>query len=236
MTNFSEHQRQLLDVHDMFPIGRHPLWISITKHELSFDQVIKAEVQHYVRSKRGQSMRKRSVDECNPKSGLIYQGALDNYLEEVVPNGSGPSHLDLIEKLLIGGGAEPDELARAQPTPGNVAAIALYEDITNRGTACHLIGAGLVEYYYSQLAPKIYEVYTSYYGMTEDHAETYRIHGPQDALHSTRALDAVEEAVVKVGWETIYLSVRDAFVATSLHYDGMLQAATGEIKYWDGRS
>jgi hypothetical protein len=29
--------------------------------------------------------------------------------------------------------------------------------------------------------------------------------------------------------------VRDAFVATSLHYDGMLQAATGEISYWNGR-
>jgi len=34
----------------------------------------------------------------------------------------------------------------------------------------------------------------------------------------------------------IELSVRDAFVATSLHYDGMLQAATGLMTYWSGRS
>jgi hypothetical protein len=84
------------------------------------------------------------------------------------------------------------------------------------------------------LAPEIHDVYTSKYGMTTEQAETYRIHGPMDQVHADRALAILDEAVNLLGWELIERSVRDAFVATSLHYDGMLQAANGRLVYWDG--
>ncbi len=42
--------------------------------------------------------------------------------------------------------------------------MALYREVANRGSACHLVGAGIVEYYYAQLAPEIYAAYTNYYG------------------------------------------------------------------------
>ena len=164
--NLSQIQRQLLDFYYELPFEKHPLWMGIKEHELTLSQIFKAETQHFLRSKRGQSLRRKSADDCEPKSGLIYQGALDNYLEEVVPDGSGPSHLDLIVRLLVDGGVTHEELAEAEPTPGNAAAMALYEDIAGRGTACHLIGAGLVEFYYSRLAPEIYDAYTRHYGMT----------------------------------------------------------------------
>lgn len=98
-----------------------------------------------------------------------------------------------------------------------------------------MLGAGSVEYFYCQLSPKIFEAYTKNYGMTPEQAETYLIHGPMDAEHAERAFSIIDNAIELHGWEVIRLAVRDAFVATSLHYDGMLQAATGNNLYWDGR-
>jgi hypothetical protein len=72
--------------------------------------------------------------------------------------------------------------------------------------------------------------------MSEHQAETYRIHGPMDKTHAERAFAVIDEAADLHGWNTVLSSVRDAFVATSLHYDGMLQAATGKLSYWDGRT
>ena len=70
--------------------------------------------------------------------------------------------------------------------------------------------------------------------MTETQAETYRIHGPMDASHAERAFAVLDEAVNLHGWALVEASVRDAFVATSLHYDGMLHAATRTLSYWNG--
>ena len=92
-----------------------------------------------------------------------------------------------------------------------------------------------MEHFYCQLSPRIFEAYTTHYGMTREQAETYRLHGPMDETHAERAFTVLDEAVELHGWETVNASVRDAFVATSLHYDGMLHAATGVISYLDGK-
>ena len=97
-----------------------------------------------------------------------------------------------------------------------------------------MLGAGAVEYYYCQLSPQIYKAYTEGYGMSDGQAETYRIHGPMDATHAERAFAILDEAVALHGRPAVVASVRDAFVATSLHYDGMLQAATDRLHYWSG--
>jgi len=99
-----------------------------------------------------------------------------------------------------------------------------------------MLGAGAVEHFYCQLSPKIFRDYTELYRMSPSQAETYQIHGPMDQVHADRAFAVLNEAVALHGLEEVRRSVRDAFAATSLHYDGMLQAATGENKYWDGRN
>jgi hypothetical protein len=125
-------------------------------------------------------------------------------------------------------------LDNAIPTPGNSAAIAIYKDITDRGPLHHMIGAGAVEYYYSALSPRIFEAYTKLQ-ISAERAETYKIHGPMDRQHAERALSILDEPYVQEHADAIDLAVRDAFVATSLHYDGMLQAATGVTTYWSGK-
>lgn len=208
--------------------------MSIIKGKLSIQQVLKAETQHYLRTKAGQGLRKRSALSGGRTTERIFKAALKTYIEEVVPDKKGPSHLDLIERLLTTGGVKKSVLCKAKLTPGNAAAIAMYRDIAFRGSGCHLIGAGAVEYYYCKLTPKIYDAYIKRYGMTDAQAETYRIHGPMDKEHGERALDVLGDAIRVFGWPVVEQSIRDAFIATSLHYDGMLQAATGNNEFWGG--
>jgi pyrroloquinoline quinone (PQQ) biosynthesis protein C len=229
-----DYRSKILSIYDLLPFREHPLWQAILRHELTLSQVLQAEIQHYLRTKAGQALRRESALNAPPGTPGIFEAAVSNYLEEVAPNQPHPSHLDLIKRLLLSGGIPATELDKAALTAGNAAAIALYRDIANRGPACHLIGAGAVEFYYSKLAPDIYDAYTSHYGMDSSQAETYHIHGPMDAEHAERALSVLDEGIELHGWHAIETSVRDAFVATSLHYDGMLQAALNRITYWDG--
>jgi pyrroloquinoline quinone (PQQ) biosynthesis protein C len=160
---------------------------------------------------------------------------IETYLEECTDQ-RGPNHLDLVKRLVMSRGMTEEQVAAIRPSVGNAAAMALYKDIGSRGFSCHMLGAGAVEFYYCQLCPKIFAQYTKHYGFTEQAAETYKIHGPMDQVHADRALSKIDEALELHSWEEIERSVRDAFVATSLHYDGMLEAAVGYLSFWNGVS
>jgi pyrroloquinoline quinone (PQQ) biosynthesis protein C len=227
-------RERLLSLYDLFPFHRHPLWRAVLNHDLSLPQIIDAEVQHYLRTRAGQHVRREALERAQAISPAVWEALLDTYLEECTDTVT-PSHLELIKRLVVRGGVTEGDLAKAQPTVGNAAAIALYRDIASRGAACHLLGAGAVEYYYSELAPQVFKVYTEHYGMSAEQAETYRLHGPMDRTHANRAFAILDEGIALHGWDAVEASVRDAFFATSLHYDGMLQAALGRVTFWDGR-
>ena len=230
-----DQRQQLLALYDIFPFHEHPLWKGIKAGAFSLEQVIRAEVQHCIRTTAGQILREEAVELARVRSPRIFERLLETYLEECTYDASGPSHLDLIKRLVLLGGVSEKDIALSEPTPGNAAAIALYRDIGKRGAGCHMLGAGAVEWFYCKLSPQIFDAYTSIYGMSPEQAETYRLHGPMDESHAERAFEVLDEATQLHGWHAVYTSVRDAFVATSLHYDGMLQAATGVIEYWNGR-
>jgi hypothetical protein len=230
----TDQRTKLLQLYDLFPFQDHPMWLAVKYRELTYDEIIRAEVQHWLRTRAGQQLRRDALDSAKKMSPKLFELLLETYLEECTHDASGPSHLELIERLVALGGCNKTELEISVPTPGNAAAIALYRDIGTRGAGCHMLGAGAVEFFYCKLSPQIYDVYVGSYGMTDHQAETYRIHGPMDAAHAERAFNILDEAVALHGWPLVEASVRDAFVATSLHYDGMLQAATGRLSYWDG--
>jgi hypothetical protein len=227
-------KKKLLAFHDEWPLERHPFWQAVLRCELAYEEVIAGEVQHFIRTRAGQILRRAALGESKGGGSAVFSALLKIYLEECTHDSTGPSHLDLIRRLVNLGGVSDSGLEKAIATPGNAAAIALYRDIGSRGAGCHLVGAGAVEYFYCELSPKIFEVYTKNYGMTPEQAETYKIHGPMDKEHAEGAFSALEESVDLHGLEAVEASVRDAFVATSLHYDGMYQAATGTKSYWSG--
>lgn len=229
------HRDVLLSFYERYPFERHPLWVAVAEGRLSSAQILQAETQHYLRTRAGRKLRGQAVKSAEETSETLLAAIFETYLEECDPSVAGPSHLELIARLLREGGVAEEDFVSAAPTPGNAAAIALYSDIARRGPACHIIGAGVVEHFYAKLSPRIYDAYTSHYGMSAIQAETYRIHGALDELHAERAFRIIDEAVLIHGQELVYLSVRDAFVATCLHYDGMLQAADTSAGYWAGR-
>jgi pyrroloquinoline quinone (PQQ) biosynthesis protein C len=230
-----DRKAQLLSQYDLFPFHSHPLWVAVLNGDLSLEQVLKAEVQHWIRTRAGRVLREDALGSARAISPAIFEQLLETYLEECTDT-TGPNHLALIERLVTTGGYTTEQLELMEPTPGNSAAIALYRDISARGAGCHMLGAGAVEHFYCELSPRIFDAYVRIYGMTKEQAYTYHLHGPMDKTHAERAFAVIDEAARLHGWETVLTSVRDAFVATSLHYDGMLQAATGESRYWDGRS
>jgi pyrroloquinoline quinone (PQQ) biosynthesis protein C len=229
-----QYRERLLALYDILPFHEHPLWRAVLNNDLTLEQILRAEIQHYLRTRAGQSLRLSSLESAKRLSPKLWDVLLQTYLEECTAEKSGPSHLDLIKRLLLCGGLSETMLNAAQLSPGNAAAIALYRDITDRGAGCHMLGTGAVEFYYCKLSPTIYKAYVENYGMSPHQAETYAIHGPMDAEHASRAFSILDDAINLHGWPIVELSVRDAFVATSLHYDGMLQAALGKITYWNG--
>ena len=231
----SGNAMKLLDLYELFPFHEHPLWVSIMDKTLTRQQILKAEAQHYLRTKIGQQLRKEAMEKCLAISSKLWEAIIETYLEECTEDDGTPTHLDLIKRFLTEGGYSDKELLEAKNTPGNIAAISLYKNISDRGVGCHIVGAGMVEFYYAQLSPKIFQAYTNSYGFSSYGAETYSIHGTMDQMHAARAFEVVEEAIRIHGWELVESSVRDAFVATSLHYDGMLQAASGINNYWNGK-
>lgn len=228
-------RQNLLTFYDLYPFHEHPLWRAVLGGDLSREQVFTAEAQHWLRTRAGQRLRSEALSLARAMSPKIFEVLLETYLEECTEDASGPSHLDLIQRLLEEGGWHSKQLENLTPTPGNAAAMALYADIGARGAGCHMLGAGAVEHFYCRLSPRIYEAYTTRYGISERAAETYQIHGPMDAEHAERAFSILDEAIRLHGWAEVETAVRDAFVATSLHYDGMLQAATGTTEFWNGR-
>lgn len=227
-------RKKLLSLYEQVPFQHHPWWRGVLNGEWSLAQVLRAETQHYLRTRAGKKLREEAMTKA--RNTKIFEMLLQTYLEECTPDQTGPSHLDLIKRLLLMGNVSEETIATATPTPGNIASIALYKDIAERGAACHLLGSGAVEHYYSLLAPKIYDAYVQHYHMSPSQAETYKIHGPMDKDHADRAFAVLDDSIDIHGWETIELSVRDAFIATSLHYDGMLQAATQKLTYWNGEA
>jgi len=226
---------RLLGLYDLLPFHHHPFWMAVKRRELSPEQIILGEVQHWIRTRAGRILRREALEAAQDISPDIFELLMRTYLEECTYDSTGPSHLDLIERLVTQGGYARARLDTAIATPGNSAAIALYRDIGRRGAGCHMLGAGAVEFFYCTLCPDIFAAYVGHYGMTAQQAETYFIHGPMDAEHAERAFAVLDEAVALHGEAAIEASVRDAFVATSLHYDGMLHAATGDLEYWNGQ-
>lgn len=227
-----------MDLYELYPFHKHPLWRRVFDGSLTKEQVVRAEIQHCLRTKAGKTLRENAVHMARRVSEKIWEQILETYLEECTNNDkTGPSHLELIERFVMNvGGMTRDAIHANANTPGNAAAIALYRDIAERGAGCHLLGAGAVELYYCDLSGKIFKSYTKIYGISAIDAHTYELHGPMDKTHAERAFAVLDEAVEIHGWDQIYQSVRDAFVATSLHYDGMLQAAVPSAGYWNGRS
>src|SRR5690242_16476789 len=110
----TRHQwEQLLQLYWLYPFHAHPLWQAILTRELSLPQVLRAETQHYLRTKAGQALRREALDLAENHSPTIFKLLLSTYLEECTTTPASKNHLELIRTLLLTGGLTQEHLDHA---------------------------------------------------------------------------------------------------------------------------
>jgi hypothetical protein len=87
----SSPKQELLALYEEFPFERHPLWRSVLKGELTIAQVIAAEVQHCIRTRAGQALRKDALASAQALSPQLFAMLLETYLEECTQSSSSAS-------------------------------------------------------------------------------------------------------------------------------------------------
>ena len=99
-----DRQKELLNLYELVPFHHHPLWVAIQLGQLTYEQVIRAEVQHCIRTRAGKILREEAVTMARALSPAIFEQLLETYLEECTDDASGPSHLELIGDWCLRGG------------------------------------------------------------------------------------------------------------------------------------
>ena len=219
------------------PMGQHPWFQGILQHRWTRDQIILAEIQHYLRVRTNPIFFGYiAVNAVAEKQYGLMETVLENFMEEL----SGPrTHVDIMLQFLEEGGISREEADRTEPAPGTIAAIEMIIGCCQRRSA--LEGVALLSFVESQLggsggvSARVYRELTGYYGFSDRAAETYRLHAEQDEGHGGRQIDAIRRfATEPETQEKVRRAVKLGLTAFSLEWDGHVQAMTDKREFWSG--
>src|SRR5881409_4475080 len=177
------------------PMGQHPWFQGILQHRWTRDQIILAEIQHYLRVRTNPIFFGYiAVNAVAEKQYGLMAVVLENFMEEL----SGPrTHVDIMLQFLEEGGISREEADRAEPAPGTVAAIEMIIGCCQRRSA--LEGVAMLAFVESQLggagsvSANVYRELTEHYKFSARAAETYEIHAVEDEGHGSRQIDAIRQ-------------------------------------------
>jgi hypothetical protein len=105
----------VLEFYSLFPFEHHPYWRGVLKGTFNLDQIVRAEIQHFIRSNLGREFRRRAAVESRLVSIKAHRLLMETYKEECTDE-KGPSHVSLIEAFLRKAGVSNEELTNAIPT------------------------------------------------------------------------------------------------------------------------
>lgn len=233
---FSTLKREFEDFYHEFSFEENPWWAGVLGKKFTKQQIVKGEVQHYLRTRTGRKFRVLMLASAaeSPEAFDIAWPILEDEIVGKTTDGVRQSHYKLMLDFFRGSGITLKNLDKTDLTPCNAAAIAIYRDLASRSFVESLGGAGIVELFYPDLCKKVYKAYTGHYGFSHEQAFTYYEHQTADDDHSTRALEIIEKyAKTDEMQEKIRRAVKDAIQATHLHYAGMYEGAVGKRLYWN---
>jgi hypothetical protein len=212
---------RLLSQYDAFPFRGHPYWRAIADGALLHPQVVTAEHQHV--------LQVRGAAECErrPYLGVAGEHAFTLFLDQYLDALSSAGAAEQLAKIAADK-ADP-------PTPATSASIALRADVRARGFAFYAVGFGCVSHFYAQVCADANQIYRTMYRLSEQQLAYYREHEQRERARADQTLKALDELASSVDLSALELAVRDAMVAASLGFDGMLQAATNSRTYWGGQ-
>ena len=215
----------------------HPWFQGILQHRWSREQIILAEVQHYLRIRTNPIFfGYMAINAVSDKNYELMQTILENFMEEL---GGERTHVDIMLQFLEEGGIFREEADRAEPAPGTLAAIEMITGCCQRRSA--LEGVAMLAFVESQLggpgkvSDKVYRELTGHYGFSPRAAETYRLHAEEDEGHGRRQIDAIK--LLAKDDETkdkVRAAVKLGLTAFTLEWDGHVQAMTGKREFWSG--
>lgn len=221
------------------PMGEHPWFQGILQHRWSREQIILAEVQHYLRVRTNPIFfGYMAINAVAEKRYEVMQAVLENFMEEL---GGKRTHVDIMLQFLEEGGISRDQADRAEPAPGTLAAIEMIIGCCQRRSA--LEGVAMLAFLESQLggagkvSEKVYRELTGHYGFSARAAETYKLHAVEDEGHGARQIDAIRRwATDSETQDKVRAAVKLGVTAFTLEWDGHVQAMTGKREFWSGAS
>ena len=219
------------------PMGEHPWFQGILKHRWSREQIILAEVQHYLRIRTNPIFfGYMAINAVRDKNYELMQTILENFMEEL---GGRETHVDIMLQFLEEGGISREEADRAEPAPGTLAAIEMIIGCCQRRSA--LEGVAMLAFVESQLggagkvSERVYRELTGYYGFSPRAAETYSLHAEEDEGHGNRQIDAIRLLANDAETQDkVRAAVKLGLTAFTLEWDGHVQAMTGKREFWSG--
>jgi pyrroloquinoline quinone (PQQ) biosynthesis protein C len=221
------------------PMVEHPWFKGIIEHRWTKEQIVKGEIQHYLRVRMNPVFFGYiAVNAVNEKAYGLMETVLDNFMEEL---GGEKTHVDIMYQFLEEHGISKEEADNAEPTPGTMAAIEMIVGGCQRRTA--LEGISIVTFAEAQhggsngVAAKVFRELTGHYGFSRHAAATYELHAEQDEGHGDRQIDAIRQfATDAETQERVRRAAKLGINAFNFEWDGHVQAMTGRREFWSGRA
>lgn len=216
----------------------HPWFKGVREHRWTRDQIVRAEIQHYLRVR------------CNPiffgyiVTNVVSEGnnelmpiVMENFMEEL---GGERTHVDVMLQFLEEAGLTREQADRAEAAPGTLAAIEMIIGGCQRRSA--LEGIALLSFVEAMhggpdgAAAGMFDALTKHYGFSKRAAATYELHAEQDTGHGARQIEAIRRfARDELTQQKVRAAVKLGLEAFNFEWDGHVQAMTGERNaYWRG--
>ena len=228
---------QLWGIARQVPMIEHPWFRGIIEHRWSRDQIVRGEVQHYLRVRTNPIFFGYiAINAVQEKNYGLMEVVLDNFMEEL---GGERTHVDIMLQMLEEAGISREEADQADAAPGTQAAIEMIVGGCQRRSA--LEGLALLAFVEDQhggangVAANVYREMVGHYGFSPRAAETYQLHAEQDEGHGGRQIDAIRQFATT---DDLQSKVRGAVQlgvnAFNFEWDGHVQAMTGRREHWSG--
>ena len=218
----------------------HPWFKGVREHRWTREQIVRAEMQHYLRVRCNPIffgyIVTNVVSEANYELMPI---VMENFMEEL---GGERTHVDVMLQFLEEAGITREEADGAEPAPGTLAAIEMIIGGCQRRSA--LEGISLLSFVEAMhggpdgAAAGMFEALTKHYGFSKRAAATYELHAEQDTGHGDRQIEAIRRfARDEATQEKVRSAVKLGLEAFNFEWDGHVQAMTGQRDvYWSGKT
>lgn len=219
---------------EQIPTMQHPWFQGLINGELTDQQILAGEQQHYLRGRLNGKIFGAILEAATRESDEeVLAIAEANYQEEM---GGPKTHGDLMFQFLEAHGMTQEEAAATEPMPGTMAAISMLTDsVRNMSALEGLAMMTLPERQNADVSAAVYEALKDRYS---DYAiATYKVHATVDVEHGDTQLDLLAHKVMADPSikPQILRAIKFGLIAFKLEWDGHQQAATGnEYFHWAG--